>query len=308
MNSESHRKLLIKVLNEAHVACDITLDKFEGIVNNIMVNNRLTFMEEEIPAKGREHNHALHISIKFMDYILARILIDNSEEYILVSCPKPSGNIEATKKALETIAYVETKSKREKSTNAMAMATIIIMEKGYKLGQELGKNYGGKADEEEADLEPPTDLKRMVELEDKVDTAMMKDTKGKMIRLLVEYVDIFSWTYQDMPGLDSIIVEHKLPVYLECYPVKQKLQRMKPKVSLKIMEEVEKQLEAGFLAMTKYPQWVAKIIPVPKKDGKVRMCVDYQDLNWASLKDDFSLQHIDVPVDNTTRHYKIYKI
>ena len=38
---------------------------------------------------------------------------------------------------------------------------------------------------------------------------------------------------------------------------------------------------------------------VPKKDGKVRMCVDFRDLNKAYPKDDFPLPHIDVLVDNT---------
>ena len=41
---------------------------------------------------------------------------------------------------------------------------------------------------------------------------------------------------------------------------------------------------------------------VSKKDGKVRMCVDYQDLNRASPKDNFPLPHIDTLVDNTTKH------
>ena len=54
--------------------------------------------------------------------------------------------------------------------------------------------------------------------------------------------------------------------------------------------------------MAKYPQWVANIVPVPKKDGKVRMCVDYRDLNRASPKDNFPLPHIDTLVDNTTKH------
>ena len=37
---------------------------------------------------------------------------------------------------------------------------------------------------------------------------------------------------------------------------------------LKIKEKVKKQLNAGFLEVSKYPQWVANIVPVPKKDGK----------------------------------------
>ena len=71
---------------------------------------------------------------------------------------------------------------------------------------------------------------------------------------------------------------------------------------LNIKEEVKKQLDTGFLEVAKYPQWVANIVPVPKKDGKVRMCVDYWDLNRASPKDNFPLPHIDTLVDNTAKH------
>ncbi|KAA0046475.1 RNA-directed DNA polymerase-like protein [Cucumis melo var. makuwa] len=67
---------------------------------------------------------------------------------------------------------------------------------------------------------------------------------------------------------------------------------------IKIKEKVKKKFDVGFLALAKYPNWVANIVPVPKKDGKVRMCIDYIDLNRASLKDNFPLPHIDVLVDN----------
>ena len=66
--------------------------------------------------------------------------------------------------------------------------------------------------------------------------------------------------------------------------------------------EVMKQFDTGFLAVTSYPQWVFNVVPVPKKDGKVQMCVDYRDLNRASHKDDFPFPHIDVLVDNTVQH------
>ena len=49
-----------------------------------------------------------------------------------------------------------------------------------------------------------------------------------------------------------------------------------------------------------YSQWLANIVPVPKKDEKVRICIDFRDLNKACPKDDFPLPHIDVIVDSAT--------
>ena len=68
------------------------------------------------------------------------------------------------------------------------------------------------------------------------------------------------------------------------------------------MEEIQKQLSVGFLSMVEYPEWLAKVVHVPKKDGKVRVCVDFRDLNKVSPKDDFPLPHIDKLVDSTAGH------
>jgi len=133
----------------------------------------------------------------------------------------------------------------------------------------------------------------------KIGASLTKEIQERLYSLLREFKDVFAWSYQDMPGLDPDIVQHKLPLKPECSPIKQKLRRMKPEMALKIKEEVEKQFNAGFLAVAKYPQWVANVVPVSKKDGKVRMCVDYRELNRASPKDDFPLPHIDTLVDNT---------
>ena len=133
----------------------------------------------------------------------------------------------------------------------------------------------------------------------KMGTGMIASIRHQLVTLLQDYQDIFAWSYRDMSGLDSDIVQHRLPLNPRCSLVKQKLRRMKPKMSLKIKEEVKKQFDAGFLAVAQYPESVANIVPVPKKDGKVRMCVDYRDLNRASPKDNFPLPHIDVLMDNT---------
>ncbi|KAI5444257.1 hypothetical protein KIW84_012761, partial [Lathyrus oleraceus] len=91
----------------------------------------------------------------------------------------------------------------------------------------------------------------------------------------------------------------------ECPPVKQKLRRTHPDMAVKIKEEVQKQIDVGFLVTSEYPQWVANIVFVPKKDGKVCLCVDYRDLNKASPKDDFPLPHIDTLVENTAK-FKVF--
>ncbi|RDY00497.1 hypothetical protein CR513_16327, partial [Mucuna pruriens] len=131
---------------------------------------------------------------------------------------------------------------------------------------------------------------------------ILPDLKQRLTKLLREYVNIFAWSYRDMPGLDTTIFEHRLPLILDVVPVQSQLRIMKLEVALKIKEEEEKQWNASFLAVAEYPQWVANIVLVPKKDGKVRMCIDYRDLNRASPKDNFSLPHIDLLVDITAQH------
>ena len=102
-----------------------------------------------------------------------------------------------------------------------------------------------------------------------------------------------------MPRLDTEIIVHKIPIKTKCPPVWQAFRRMKCEIILKIKEEVEKQLKASFLTTIAYSDWVSNIVLVPKKYGKVRVCIDYRDLNWAKPKDKFPLPHIDTLINNT---------
>uniref|UniRef100_A0A2N9FL38 Uncharacterized protein n=1 Tax=Fagus sylvatica TaxID=28930 RepID=A0A2N9FL38_FAGSY len=83
--SESHRKALLKVLNEAYVPEDITGPSFENMVTSILVTNQLTFSDDELPPEGRGHTKALYISVKTNDRIVSRVLIDNGSA--LNVCP-----------------------------------------------------------------------------------------------------------------------------------------------------------------------------------------------------------------------------
>ncbi|KAF1888382.1 hypothetical protein Lal_00039304 [Lupinus albus] len=62
MNSEAHREVLFKVLNRAHVNHDISTDKLGGIINNIMIDNFISFSDQEIPIEGqRAYSSFTHI-------------------------------------------------------------------------------------------------------------------------------------------------------------------------------------------------------------------------------------------------------
>ncbi|PKI54983.1 hypothetical protein CRG98_024655, partial [Punica granatum] len=137
----------------------------------------------------------------------------------------------------------------------------------------------------------------------KIRTGLDLIQRARMINFLKEYQEVFAWSYANMPSLDPSIVKHFFPLNTENFPPKwQHLRRQRANLLLRIREEVIKQIDARFLEVYNYFEWVANIVPVEKKDGRVRVCIDYRDLNKASPKDNFPLPYIDVLVDNTACH------
>jgi len=63
---------------------------------------------------------------------------------------------------------------------------------------------------------------------------------------------------------------------------------MNPNYALKMREDLNKLFELGFIYPIKTTQWLSLII-VPKKNGKLQICVDYRKLNVQTKKDPFPL-------------------
>ena len=74
----------------------------------------------------------------------------------------------------------------------------------------------------------------------KIGANLESSLKQRLIQMLHYYVEIFAWSYEDMPGLDTDIVVHRLPTKEECPPVKQKVRRMRPEMSEKIKAGVDR--------------------------------------------------------------------
>ncbi|XP_019224008.1 PREDICTED: uncharacterized protein LOC109205718 [Nicotiana attenuata] len=62
-----------------------------------------------------------------------------------------------------------------------------------------------------------------------------------------------------------------------------------------------KQLSANVVRVVRYT-WVANVVPMTKKDGKTRVCVDDRDMNKASPTDNFPLPNIHILVDNCAKN------
>lgn len=120
---------------------------------------------------------------------------------------------------------------------------------------------------------------------------------SKFTDLFKELHDVFAWSYDEMPGIDPSIVEHKIITYSNAKPVHQKLCPVNPCKETTIKDEVEKLLNAGFIYPVPLTKWVSNLIPVDKNKGKLRVCMEFRDLNKACPKDNFPTPFIDQILD-----------
>ncbi|XP_060183015.1 uncharacterized protein LOC132612963 [Lycium barbarum] len=133
-----------------------------------------------------------------------------------------------------------------------------------------------------------------------VNSLLTVDEESAYVELLKEYKDVFSWSYKEMLGLDPKVVVHHLAVKNGTRPIKQAQRRFRPELVPLIENEVNKLIEAGFIREVKFPTWISSIVPVRKKNGQIRVCVDFRDLNNACPKDEFSLPIAELMIDATT--------
>jgi hypothetical protein len=107
-----------------------------------------------------------------------------------------------------------------------------------------------------------------------------------------------------MPGLDRSIVEHRLPLKKGFQSFQQRARQMRTEVLEEVKKEIEKMLEAGFIRPCRYAKWISSVVPVQKKDGRWRVCVDFRDLNRATSKDEYPM-HVAETLINVTAGNKI---
>jgi hypothetical protein len=76
-------------------------------------------------------------------------------------------------------------------------------------------------------------------------------------------------------------------------PFRKKMRQFNPMLFPIIEKELKRLLDAKIIVPLRYSEWVENLVPVRKKNGEIRLCVDFRNLNRCSLKDNYPLPKMD---------------
>jgi hypothetical protein len=105
-----------------------------------------------------------------------------------------------------------------------------------------------------------------------------------------------------MPRIDPGLVAHSLNVEPGTRPVVQPMRTFHIEMEAQITQEVKNLLAAGFIKPIQHPRWLSNIVLVKKKNGQIRCCIDFRNLNKACLKNEFPFPNMDLFIDSAAGH------
>ena len=135
-----------------------------------------------------------------------------------------------------------------------------------------------------------------------IGSKLAEGIRSPLIHFLEQNMEVFSWTQEDMGGVDPAVITHRLNVNPSFKPVKQNRRSFAPERQKAINEEVGKLLQAKAIKEVEYPECLDNVVLVNKENDKWRLCIDFTDINRAYPKDIFPLPRIDLIVDATAAH------
>jgi hypothetical protein len=105
-----------------------------------------------------------------------------------------------------------------------------------------------------------------------------------LIELLKEFKHIFTWTYKGLKGIPPEIAQHQIEVDTLIPFIHQTKYRLNANYAA-----IVKLLAAGFIKLVEEAIWLSPIVVVPKKNGKLKICVDFGKLNVITKKKPYPL-------------------
>ncbi|GJR12367.1 putative reverse transcriptase domain-containing protein [Tanacetum coccineum] len=105
-----------------------------------------------------------------------------------------------------------------------------------------------------------------------------------------EFADVFP---DELPGLPPAReIEFGIELIPGAEPISKAPYRMAPVELKELKEQLQEMLENGFIRPSVSP-WGAPVLFVKKKDGSMRLCIDYRELNRITIRNRYPLPRID---------------
>ena len=109
----------------------------------------------------------------------------------------------------------------------------------------------------------------------KLSKRVPEEYKEKYLKLFQSYKDVFAWSYQGLKTFDVSVMQHKIPLREDAKPYKKNLRQINPLLLPSIEKEIKKLLKAKIIVPLRYSEWISNLVPVRKKNGEIRLCVDF---------------------------------
>ncbi|GJX82468.1 putative nucleotidyltransferase, ribonuclease H [Tanacetum coccineum] len=122
-----------------------------------------------------------------------------------------------------------------------------------------------------------------------LDTSFEKN-KIEHVPIVNKFKDVFP---EDLPGIPpERQVEFRIDLIPGATPIAKTPYRLAPSEMKELMSQLQELLDNGFIRPSSSP-WGVPILFVKKKDGSMRMCIDYRELNKVTVKNVYALPRID---------------
>jgi len=115
-----------------------------------------------------------------------------------------------------------------------------------------------------------------------------------------EYTYVFSFTYDELKTYKEDAIQHTIPLKQDTNPFRQKLRQINPKLAPLVQKELQKMLAASIIAPTRHSSWCSNLVVVWKKNGGIRLCIDFRNLNLACIKDNYPLLNMETLLQRVT--------
>jgi hypothetical protein len=154
------------------------------------------------------------------------------------------------------------------------------------------------ADWKEVNIAPPGEEPKII----KMGSQLTDEETVAYAKLFWEFREVLAWSYLDLKGIPPDITEHRIHLLPDVKPVRQKERQMNPQMQLVVKAKLTRLLQAGFIEPVEITDWVSPMVLVKKKNGKIRVCIDFRALNKQTQKDHFPLPFISTILEEVAGH------